>query len=71
MIPKKLTNLDQKKFQTYFNASITKFWHPLFGFDIIKFDGFLQTPDGISTKDFITKNQGEEAAEFIKYLIDI
>jgi hypothetical protein len=39
------------------------------GFDIIKFDEWLNTPKGVSTKNFITKKYGKEASELINSLL--
>lgn len=39
------------------------------GFDVIKFDADLKTPDGISTYDFIGKKYGKRGIEIIKILI--
>ena len=39
------------------------------GFDVVKFDEHLKTPDGTSTKDFIQKQYGDDAVQLIKDLI--
>lgn len=56
-------------FSDHFNASLESYMDLMFGFDIVKFDEFLGTPDGISTKDFIEKKYGKEAMELIESLI--
>lgn len=38
-------------------------------FDVIKFDKLIETPDGISTKDYVTTVYGKEACEFIESLL--
>jgi len=39
------------------------------GFDIIKFDEDIRTPDGISCSDHIAAAYGERAGEIVKNLI--
>ena len=41
----------------------------LTGFNIIKFDEAIKTPDGTSTKDWIIKKYGKEAGDLIDWLI--
>lgn len=61
------------KFYGYFNTSISPFIRPLLGtsvimFDIIMFDKWLRTPEGVSTKNYITQKYGRKASDFIAYL---
>lgn len=39
------------------------------GFDVVKFDEFIKTPDGTSTNDHITAVYGERALELVHSLI--
>ena len=58
--------------ETFFNIfgiSLFRFMHPLFGFDIISFDKWLNTPDGTSTSIFIREKFGVEAQILISDLI--
>lgn len=40
-------------------------------FNIVKFDEWLRTPDGTSTKDYIKQKYGDEASAFIEHLIHL
>ena len=62
-----------KEYELFFNSTFGKpllrFWHPLFGFDIARFDDFMRTPDGKSLSDFITEKHGAAAQKLIQVLI--
>jgi hypothetical protein len=58
-----------RQFQSIFAMPVHKFLHPIFGFDVIRFDEFLRVPDGTSTKHFIEKKYGNEAVKLIQELI--
>ena len=57
------------KFKQFFGASLGNFLHPIYGFEIIKFDGLIQPPDGVSTKDVVHERYGEEAVQLVLELI--
>lgn len=40
-----------------------------FQFDIISFDKFIKTPDGISCKDYVKQKYGDQALKMIERLI--
>jgi len=63
--------LDQyrQQFQQVFGAPLSKFMHPLFGFDIVRFDEWLKTPDGTSTADYLKQTKGETGYNLIASLI--
>ena len=52
-----------------FEVPLTRFMHPLLGFDVVAFDDWLGTPDGISTSDHILAKYGEPARELVFKLI--
>jgi hypothetical protein len=62
-------------FRSYFGRSLRSFRHPLFGFDIIKFDDYCQAALGYvedgqtSTSDFTTAKFGKNATALIEALI--
>jgi len=58
-----------QEFLHTFNVSLFKFMHPLFGFDVINFDKWLQTPDGISTSDYLKQEYNERAESLITELL--
>jgi len=58
-----------KKFQKYFGFHLCDYMHLIFGFDLLRFDFNIKTPDGTSTRDWIMKNQGKEAVKLIEKLI--
>lgn len=53
-----------------FQKSLFDFWHPIFGFNAVKFDDWLCVPDGTSTNDFVTKKFGPMTKKLINELID-
>lgn len=57
------------KFQAIFGKSLSRYLHPIFGFDVVKFDTDIATPDGISTADFITQGWGIEATNLVLSLL--
>ena len=57
------------EFQQTFGVPLTRFMHPLFGFDVITFDEWLGTPDGTSTADYILSTKGQPALTLIESLI--
>ena len=67
--------IHEKLFSSYFGKSLRDFWHPLFGFDIIKFDDYCQTALGYvedgqtSNSDFTTAKFGQNATKLIETLI--
>jgi len=56
-------------FKQYFNLCLDDYLDPILGFDIVKFDDFLKIPNGISARDYITKQYGLEATLLIKDLL--
>jgi len=60
-----------KKFTTKSNMSLPHYSNLIYltGFNIIKFDEAIKTPDGTSTKDWIIKKYGKEAGDLIDWLI--
>ena len=60
----------RERFRRTFGSDMSHFMHPLFGFDVIGFDRWLKTPDGISTSDFIKKEYTDEAEALIREILD-
>jgi hypothetical protein len=58
----------QKRFYEIFGKPVNQFWN-IAGFDIVKFDEFLLTPDGVSTEQFIRDNYGAGAVELVRGLL--
>ncbi len=59
-------------FERIFGVPLEDYWDKLFGFEIVKFnDEVVVPPDGISIKDEVIKNHGEEAAILLEELISI
>jgi len=56
-------------FKRLFNRNLKDYMDSITGFDIIKFDEDIETPDGISTHDFILKTYGQEAVDLVHSLI--
>lgn len=71
---KKICLEKQYTFNEFFKLSLKTFLTEdiaslITGFDIVKFDEAIKTPDGISTKNYIIKKYGEKASELISWLI--
>ena len=66
---KKLLRDNAVEFQLTFGAPLHRFMHPLLGFDIVSFDEFIVTPDGMSTHDNLKQKFGEDALALIERLI--
>ena len=56
---RKAEHTHKNKFREIFGCPISDFMDPLLGFDIVKFDEYIKTPDGISTRDYLKKNNPE------------
>lgn len=73
---KKINYQDRQTFQFYFFESIEKYFNPILGFDIIKFDDSLKSKYGnyenekISMSIFIEKKFGKKAVRFINRLLN-
>jgi hypothetical protein len=59
-----------KAFKRVFGVSVFKFWEPICGFDLVAFDLWTGTPDGVSCNDHVEHKFGQGAAAIIKALID-
>lgn len=57
-----------QKFQQMFGQPLVSFLDSA-GFDVIKFDKWLKTPDYVSTKDQLCKLYGEKAVEMVQDLM--
>lgn len=66
---KKLKADHSEEFSHTFGTSLFRFMHPLFGFDVIAFDKWLETPDGTSTSDYLKVKYSGRAEELIAQLI--
>ena len=57
-------------FSRTFGVSLRKYWHPLFGLDIVKLDDdVIKPPDGTSTLDHVTATWGGAVADMITDLL--
>ena len=66
---KKKQHLYRKLFNDTFNARLDDFMDLFMGFDIVKFDEFIGTPDGQSLSDFLNEKFGAEAQALVRSLI--
>ena len=62
---------NEHKFRRIFGVGMWQFMDFLMGFNIVKFDDWLKTPDGVSTADYLTKKYGREACDLVKELIGV
>lgn len=60
---------DATLFLAVFGKPLADFYDGIFGFDVVRFDEWLEVPDGTSTKDFIHTKHGQEAVELIERLL--
>jgi len=58
-----------KQFCSIFGLQLSDYHDILTGFDICKFDKDIDCPDGISLKDWIKQEYGDNAALIIEQLI--
>jgi hypothetical protein len=66
---KKLLHDHAAGFQGFFKVPLGPYMNDVTGFDIIKFDEMIKTPDGVSTHDFVMRKYGLQALNMIKALI--
>lgn len=58
------------EFKAIFKWPIEGFFHPFYGFDIVRFDErVIRPPDGTSTEEHVRANYGDRAVALIKLLI--
>lgn len=67
---KNILSDNRAEFKRIFGIDMVGFMHPLLGFDIIKFDDYVKTPDGESLHDFIGRKYGDEAIAIIEKIIN-
>ena len=57
-------------FSKAFERPLRDFWTDnIFGFDVVKFDEWLQVPKDMSTSDFIDKHYGKGSRELVEKLL--
>lgn len=59
------------KFHDIFGMNLSDYSCPIFGFDIIKFDESLRTPDGKSTREWVKEKYGQEGLDIILTLMNL
>ena len=71
---KKIILKYSQKFYNIFQLSLTNYFdqhnHLICGFDIVKFDEAICTPDGVSCKDFVLNKYAEKGVEILTALLD-
>ena len=65
-----IRKLYQDEFQKLFKLDLQNFWNPFFGFDVLVFDKYLNTPDDVSISEHVISVYGEEAHELILRMIN-
>jgi hypothetical protein len=66
---KKLLHDHAAGFQGFFKVPLASYMNDYTGFDIVKFDEMIKTPDGVSTHDFVKRKYGLQALNMIQDLI--
>ena len=70
------SSTDRIAFQMYFGKNLLSYCHPLYGFDIIRFDKLMKdefgyVEDGLtSCKDFIRSKWGDKGVDFVEHLMN-
>ena len=66
----KIIKENKQEFYNTFGVSLSDYFDPILGFDIVKFDEeIIKPPDGESTKDKILRKYGQNGVEVIKNLL--
>jgi len=58
-----------KQFKKLFGVPVQGFWCPITGFDVVKFDQWAGTPDGVSCRDHIEQKFGKESVSMVEVLM--
>ncbi len=68
----KATDEQQQQFIDIFHVTMGQFIRtPLYDFDVVKFDEWLGTPDGVSLQSHLISKHGVEAFDFIYSLREL
>lgn len=59
----------ERVFRRTFGVSMRPYMDFLLGFDIVKFDDWLGTPDGTSAADWLKQKYGDEACALVEALL--
>ena len=71
MIPKHMPQHLANQWYHHFRFSMVGFWSPLYGFDVVKLDDRLKTPDGVSMREHLRKTHGDKAVEYVEALMKL
>jgi hypothetical protein len=69
IIPKRYTPAMLADFRCHFHLNLHEFWSPITGFDLVKFDETIQTPDGMSCREHLAFRFGAGAVKLVEALI--
>lgn len=69
MIPHRTTGQQNDQFKRIFGVGTHSFVNPFTGFDVIAFDEFVKTPDGVSTRDHVLTTYGADAVRLVEVLL--
>lgn len=56
-------------FQRLFHCPLRRYWHPVFGFEIVRFDQVVVHSGDRSMRAAIVEQYGEEAAQLVEALL--
>lgn len=59
------------RFSQVFHLSLGRFWHPVVGFDVVKFDDHIGVPPNESTADYVRRTYGDAALWMVKDLLGV
>jgi len=64
------TNEIATRFRQATGLNLFHYWDTLTGFDVLKFDAQIQTPDGVSTREHLRVTRGDVAVQVVEDLLD-
>jgi len=61
----------KRDFKRYFGTELRSYWHPLLGFDIVRFDDEVVKSGNMSVRDAVQQSYGMDAVALIHKLLGI
>lgn len=61
--------LNQRAFQDTFGVPLKSFWDHMTGFDVIRFDDFVEPEDDQSTEEVVLARYGQKAVDLCRRLL--
>ena len=58
-------------FFSTFGKPLSRFWSPLFGFEVVKFDDWVKPPSNVSCAKAVEKRWGKDAELLVRRLLRV